>query len=109
MDITQLNIPLNIIFKNDSYIILKTREAKEYVDGKATDNIIGYKYECVDTDSFEKFSVKILGNKPIISQDVIDGSADHIKVSFVNAFAKAYRTSSGRYELSFKADTMKIL
>lgn len=109
INITKLNIPLNIIFSNDIFILLNVYTVKEFLDNKPTDKIIGYKYECVDTDTFEKFSVKILGQKPIISQDIIDGTENHIKVSFNDAIVKPYMIPSGGVALSFQASSIKVI
>ncbi len=107
--ITDISIPLEVIFKNNTFILLNVREAKEYENGKVTANIIGYRYEVVDTETFEKFTVKVLGTATVISQENIDNAPKKIKVNFVNAFAKPYRTSSGFYELSIRADSISIV
>lgn len=109
ISISSLNIPLEVIFENNTFILLNVREAKEYENGKVTANIIGYRYEVVDTETFEKFIVKVLGTTTVISQETIDKAPKKIKVNFSNAFAKPYRTPSGFYELSIKADSISIV
>lgn len=104
-----LNIPLEVIFKNNTFILLNVREAKNYEDGKVTNDVIGYRYEVVDTETFEKFMVKVIGTSPVISQESIENSTKKVKVSFTNAVAKPYRTSTGNYELSIKADSINIV
>lgn len=104
-----ISIPLEVIYPKNLFVLLNVREVKDYVNGVATNNVTCYRYEVVDTDSFEKFFVKVPGVIPEISQEDINNSTKRIKVSFDNAVAKPYRTQTGFYELSIKADSINIM
>ncbi|QAA30957.1 hypothetical protein [Clostridium manihotivorum] len=107
--LTDLRIPLEIIFKNDTFILLNVKALKQYSEGKITDRLIGYSYEVVDLGSFEKFQVKVLGEKEVITQQYIDNSENRLKVTFGNAIAKPYRSSNGNFDLSISADSINVL
>ncbi len=109
MHLSKLNIPFNIVVDGANTILLGVAPYYEYVDGKKTENLLGYKYNIVEDKSFEKFSIKIASKAPVITQEQIDTSKERIKVSFENAIAKPYRTTYGDYDLSITATGISIL
>jgi len=109
MQLSKLNIPFNIVVNDANIILLGVAPYYEYVDGKKTENLLGYKYNIVEDKTFEKFSVKIASKAPVITPEQIDSSKERIKVAFENAFAKPYRTFSGDYDLSVTATGISIV
>lgn len=109
MQLSKLNIPFNIVIDNANTILLGVAPYYDYVNGKKTDNQLGYKYTVVEDKTFEKFNVKIASKAPVITQEQIDASKERIKVAFENAIAKPYRTTYGDYDLSVSATGISIL
>jgi len=109
MQLSKLNIPFNIVVNDANTLLLGVAPYYEYVDGKKTEKLLGYKYNIVEDKTFEKFSVKIASKAPVITQEQVDASKERIKVTFENAFAKPYRTTYGDYDLSVSATGISIL
>lgn len=80
------------------------------MDGKRTDEIIGYNYECVLPDNmYEKIVVKIEELIPSIPPETLEEESS-IPISFdgfVGKFRKDFKTN--RYILSCKADSINAL
>lgn len=108
MRLTNLNIPLNIVLNGANTLLLGVTPYYEYVDGKKTENLLGYKYTVVEDQNYEKFSVKIESKTPSITQQQIDDATARIKVTFEKAFARPYRTNSGDYDLSVTATGINL-
>ena len=108
MQLTKLNIPLQIVIEDANLILINVAPYYNYVDGKKTDAVIGYRYTVVEDKNFDKINVKIPSTTPAISQETIDSAKQRILVSFENAFAKPYRTPSGNYDLSITASGINI-
>lgn len=108
MQLSKLNLPLDVIIGGANQILLEVTPYYAYMDGKKSDTILGYRYTVVEDKNFEKFSVKIPSSVPAISQESIDSSKQRIIVTFDNAIAKPYRTQSGEYDLSISATGINI-
>lgn len=109
MNITKLNIPLNVITEGANLILLEVVPYYAYVDGKKTDTLKGYRYTVVEDETFEKLSIKIESATPIVSSEQLASAKSHVLVTFDKAFAKPYRTNSGDFELSISASNMLIV
>lgn len=102
-------IPLYIIDHEMVFILLGLKVIKEYdTDGKPTENITGFRYTVVNTDSFEKYEIKVEGTKPLISAELLAEKRENgekVYVEFENATLKMYWNSRlNAYADSFKAD-----
>lgn len=109
MIITRLNIPLTVVTEGADLILLDVSEYFEYVDGKATNHRLGFKYRVGDTKHFEQFSVKVPEKDAVISRDDLKNAKTPIKVAFADAFCKPYRTDSGVYDLSITARSVSLV
>ena len=87
-------IPFEVIFKDCIFIIIFIEPEHQYVDGKKTDVIVGYKYEVVDTVDFNKFKVKIKGqSKPLMTNEALQelrDSGKKVLVEFVDGVDTPY-------------------
>ena len=52
-------IPFSVIFKDETFILIGIEEYFLYENGARTDKHAGFKYEVVDTLTFDKIKVKI--------------------------------------------------
>ncbi|MBB5264165.1 hypothetical protein HNP82_001270 [Catenibacillus scindens] len=60
---------LNKILNDPAMILQKISEKKEYKDGKYTDKVVGYKYDCVETMNFDHLSVYVEGDIPLMTNE----------------------------------------
>lgn len=107
-------IPMNVLEKEAVYVLLDVSPVYEYdLENKRTDRILGWNYSVANTDSFEKYRIKVLGSKPIVTASVLKTKIDNgIKtfVEFENAVVKLYWSNSKKsLEDSFKADNISVV
>ncbi len=62
-------LDLNKILDDPAMILQKISKKKEYKDGKYTDKVMGYKYDCVETMNFDHLSVYVEGNIPLMTNE----------------------------------------
>lgn len=105
--INEIEISLEQIAKGNTLILVDIAPYKEYVDGKATDKTMGYRYTCVCPDNkFEKITIKVEESKPLLSSEEI-ALTGTIKVSPLGFEGRFYRDKNGEYILSAKAKEIK--
>lgn len=107
-------IPLVVFETERVYVLLDISPVNEYdSDNNRTDKIIGWSYVVANTESFEKYKIKVAGAKPLISRDALIAKRENgIKtfVEFDNAVVKMYwSTSKKSFEDSFKADSINFV
>lgn len=108
-------IPFNMIYKDGVFILIDIAPNYEYVDGKRTNKLVGYKYTVVDTVDFDKITVKVKQDAPLLSSEELAelrGSGEKIAVEFVNAIDKPYIRRDGgsvSVEDSFSADDILLV
>ena len=90
--------------------LYKVSEIFEYVDGKPTENIIGYKFHTIARNKeFEKYDVKIKCDKPIITNEQIAQHGAPIKIGFNNMTGRIYKDRNGAYVFSYSADGLEVI
>ncbi|WP_346691984.1 hypothetical protein [Coprobacter fastidiosus] len=108
------DIPLAVIEPELVFVLLRIKEVQEYdPNSKPTGNIVGYSYEVVNSDSFEKCKIKILGKKPLMAPEELQErreKGEKIYVEFENATIKAYwNKNSHSYEDTYAADGILLV
>ncbi|MDD6303127.1 MAG: hypothetical protein PUA79_00660 [Lachnospiraceae bacterium] len=82
-------------------------------DGKPTDQIAGYVYECVNSDSLKWYKIKVAQQKPLMSPVELGKkleAGEKICVEFLNAEIKAYWNSFHQcYMDTFRAEDVKLI
>lgn len=109
MNITNLILlPVQITGNNDATgILLGENPGYDYQNGKRTEIQTHIKYEVVfPENNFEKVIIKVPGTKPVVTSEQQKGK---VKVRFKNLSGKFYRTNSGEYALSCKADGVEVI
>ena len=109
MDISKLNIPLEIVTGGAELLLLGVAPVYQYTDNKRTDVIVGYRYEVVETGDYNKFGIKVNGNSPAVTSEQIEKAENRFRVTFEDCYAKPYRLQSGNYDLSFTASKILFL
>lgn len=86
-------------------LLLEVTPVAEYVDGKATDNVTGYKYLCVAPNmSFAHVGIKIPGAA------LMETPAQPVNVVFDGLIGRPYvNSSTNRPEISFKATGIRTV
>lgn len=87
-------IPLTAVFDNLKLSLLKISEIREFKDGRYTDRIIGYTYECGEAHSFKTMTIKIEGqSEPLMPNELLQEqrrSGFDVYVDFENPTILAY-------------------
>ena len=112
MDITSIILtPVQIAGNAEGTgILINWNLGYEYVDGKKSNTPTFLKYIIAFTDNeFEKIEVKIPGTKPIISEEQLSQQKGKIKVKCKNLNARFYRTNSGEYKLTCRAEGIEVV
>ena len=104
-------VSIDCIVKENVFILLQIAPIQEFKEGKPTKNIVGYSYECVDTNKYDRYLFKTEQDKPIMDNDELqkrreDGEKFFIEV--IGGSVSAYVSLSGSIEDSFKADDVKL-
>ena len=101
-------ISLEDVYPAGKYVVKAVSPVYEYLNGKRTDTIIGYRYTLIDTSVYEIFDVKIESKNPIVTPEVLrDG--DQIWVALDGAIIKPYELKGFTEKCSIKADAIRIL
>lgn len=105
-----------MILGNADLILLAIAPDYAYEDGKRTDNVSGMKYTVVETNNFDKFTVKIKGQlKPLMEQEELEAhqeNSEQVFVRFINCVDKLYVKNSGNVQTledSFSADGIELV
>ncbi len=109
--INSILITLLQVAKSNEVLLTGLNPFREYIDGKPSETIAGYKYTVVcPANKFESFSVKIFQATPTITNEQIEAAGGSIKVTFKGFEGKFYRDSrSGEYLFTAKATEVEVL
>lgn len=82
-------------------------------DGKPTQQIAGYVYECVNSDSLRWYKIKVAQQKPLMSPVELEKklqAGEKICIEFLNAEVKAYWNRFKQcYTDTFRADDVLLI
>ena len=86
-------IPLEVILPDPVFFLNEVAPRRNYVDGKVTDDIVGYTYVATNTGSFDQISVFIEQETPLITEEELlslHEAGEKIFVEFKDAVLKPY-------------------
>lgn len=111
MKISNIIFTLPQIAKSTEVLITEVKPYKDYVDGKPSENIAGFKYTAVcPSNKFESFTVKVAQAVPTVTTEMLEVAGGSIKVTFKGFEGKFYRDSrSGEYLFTAKATEVEVL
>lgn len=80
------------------------------VDGKRTDKVVAVRYECVDTETFSAFTVKVNGSKPVITSQELDASENLVLLELPvdEVEIRPYSIEYGKVKVSILAPYVKV-
>ena len=84
---------LHSIIDDPAMILQRIRPRKEYKDGAYTDNVIGFRYDCVETRDFNHLTISVDGRVPLMSDDQLQQlrqKGHKVVVEFENPRIMAY-------------------
>ena len=109
------SIPPNAFMQELLFLLLGISAWYEYgEDGKRTDKILGYVYECVDTMNFDRFRIKIKGQTvPLMSNEDLQElreKGEKVAVEFTEPMVTLYWSSTTKsLEDSFSAKDVSLV
>ena len=107
--IEDMKFSLEQIAKSEALFLTGVSPIKEFVDGKATNRVLGFRYQCVcPQNKFEHISIKVEEKTPSVSAEMIEENGT-LKITPVNFEAKFYRDKNGTYQLTAKADKIEVI
>jgi hypothetical protein len=103
-----LEIPFEMVAKSKTCIVNNVAAWYDYKDGKRSDNLLGYAYDCVlPRNGFNGIRIKVeKETSPSVTMEMIAAAGGSIEVEPVNFVAKVYVNSSGQADLSAKASAV---
>lgn len=109
MDINTLRFAFPQIAGSDNGILTGVRPYREYVDGKATDKVLGYSYVVIcPSNKYERIVIKVEQAAPVITPEELEQKKD-CRIRPVNFEGRFYRDKNGVYAFSAKATAMEVL
>ncbi|MBE5943055.1 MAG: hypothetical protein E7264_11040 [Lachnospiraceae bacterium] len=114
MTILSKGVLLEIVQPDPLSILKGVSTRYKYEDGKKTEEITGYVYDCVNTGTYDFVRVLVEGGKkPIITNEELvelQENGEHVFVEFENARIRPYySTITKQIEDSIKADGVHIV
>lgn len=96
---------------SDVVVVRNIRES--YVldaNGKRTDQIDCIRYDCVDPNTFDTFTAKVLTSKPVISKEALEASdvPVYIEIPVEETIIRPYSIEYGRVKVSIIAPYVKL-
>lgn len=78
-------------------------------EGKRTENVIAVKYDLIDADNFNSFSVKVAGSKPVITSEELEIAQGLVLVELPveQMKARAYDMNYGKAKITIAAPFIK--
>lgn len=107
--LSKLATPLSNLTSSESFALLNVSPVFEYEAGKRTENIIGTKYTVADPETFEKFDVKVMSLKPLLSQEQLEAEDERVWVEFSGALVKPFKAEFGSALCTVTADSAWIV
>lgn len=109
--VTNFTYTLTQVAKSNEVLLTGVMPFRNYIEGKPSDNIAGYKYTVVcPANKYESFTVKIPQEAPTITAEQLEAAGGAIKATFKGFEGKFYRDSrSGEYLFTSKALEVEVL
>jgi len=108
--ITDLKCNLLLIAHGEQLILTDCQPVKQFVDGKPTDTIVGYRYTIVaPQNKYESFTVRIDQATPAITPDELEAKGGTVKCKLKGFEGKFFKNKQNEYQFTAKADSLEVL
>lgn len=110
INLANIKFSLEQIANDTKVIVTGVRTVKQYDENeKVTDKVIGYSYDVIAPQAkYASFAIKVEGKKPIITSEELESGGEVIATP-VGFIGKFYRTRTGDYAFTSKADSLEIV
>lgn len=80
-------------------------------NGKSTNNIECCRYDCIDPNTFNTFTIKVPASNPVISNEALEASAEPvcIEIPVDETIIRPYAIEYGRAKVSITAPYVKLV
>lgn len=110
IEITKIILPLTVVAGSDSVLITDVSQVKNFVDGKPTDKIWGYKYKVVcPSNKYCQFDIKIEQPTPTITPQELEAKGGTVKAKLKGFIGKFYKNRNGEYQFTAKATGIEVI
>jgi len=105
----ELKYSLEQFVKSDVFALLGVTPLAEYVDGKRTNNITGYRYTVADPQTFKNFEVRVLDASSKITDVTFQDAKGRLWVSFTNAYLTPFSMNFTKVDCKVTADAITLV
>lgn len=91
-------VPLNAVLTDPELLLRKITPKRKFEDGAYTDEIVGYVYDVVCLDNYEKLQIAVEQPTPVIAPHDLEAALDagqKIFVEFDSAIVSYYARTEG--------------
>lgn len=110
IEITKFIFSLLQVAGSEQVLLTGCLPIKDFVDGKPTDKIIGYRYTLVaPQNKYESFTVKVEQASPAISPEELEAKGGTVKVKIKGFQGRFYRDRNKEYQFTAKAESVEVI
>lgn len=108
--INQIIFTLPQIANGDTLLLTDILPVKEFIDGKSSDKIIGFRYTCVcPLNKYEQITIRVEETKPVITNEELSAKGA-VKIKPRGFEGRFYKDgNSGEYRFTGKATAIEVV
>lgn len=108
--LNQIRVTEEMILQNGPMILIEIRPIAEYVDGKKTDRILGYAYNCVaPSNKYAQFTIKVNQKKPVLTNEELENLGGSTEIQATDFEGKFYQNSNKDVLFTATASAIEVL
>lgn len=106
----KISMPLSAFTESTQFAVKSVTENNKYIDGKATDEVIGLTITCIDPDNFDVVKIKVPKTVPLTQED-IEKSEDYIYIQVPSDETRVipWKIEYGKAKVSIVAPSASIV
>ena len=106
--VSTLEIPFEMVAKSKTCIVNAVNPWYEYKDGRRSENLLGYAYDCVfPRNGFQTARIKVEKEiNPSVTVEMLAAAGGAVEVEPQGFVGRVYVDSNGRADLSAKASAV---
>lgn len=110
MLIQKLKLPITVVAGSDTVLVVEVKPLYQYVNGRATDTLAGYRYTCIcPQNKYTQISIKVAEEIPTITEELLDMYGGSVTVKPLNFVGKFYKDSRGEYQFTSVASGLEVI
>ena len=110
LDITKLILPLSVIAGgSDTVLLTDVSPIKEFINGKPTDKILGFRYSCVcPAAKYVAIEIRVEQSAPVITPEELEAKGGTIKAKVKGFEGRFFKNRDGNYIFTSKATGIEV-